>query len=213
VTATAYYARGDLVRLPSPVKRLSSWLFFPLLAVLSREQSLRLGLVPIDDERVIACLRHARGRVLDVGCGGNLFVRSYGDGVGVDVFGWSGCDQVIKDAAELPFEDASFATVSFLACVNHIWNREAALGEASRVLAPGGRLLVTMIPPKLGRFVHWLRRSHDPDQCERHLDHSHELLGMSAAEVTTLMRSAGFGRVSRKRFAFGTNSLFIGERA
>jgi ubiquinone/menaquinone biosynthesis C-methylase UbiE len=151
--------------------------------------------------------------VLDVGCGGNLFVRSYGDGVGVDVVSWAGCDQVIEDAAELPFEDASFGTVSFLACLNHISNREAALKEASRVLAPGGQLLVTMIPPMLGRFVHWLRRSHDPDQCQRHIDHSHELLGMSASQVTGLMRSAGFGPVVRKRFAFGSNSLFIGEHA
>jgi SAM-dependent methyltransferase len=183
-----------------------------VLALLSREQSLRLHLVPIDDERVIAALRNSRGRVLDIGCGSNLFVRSYGNGVGVDVVAWEGCDQVVQDAARLPFEPKSFDTVSFLACLNHIPNREAALEEAVRVLSPDGRVLVTMIPPRLGRLIHWLRERHDPDQRERHLDHAHELMGMSGAQVRGLLVAAGLGHIRRKRFCFSTNSLFIGTR-
>jgi SAM-dependent methyltransferase len=210
MTATlSYFRTRQAVAPPSAAKTLLSRLCFPLLALLSREQTLRLGLVPIDDERVLMALRHARGRVLDIGCGSNLFVGTYGDGVGVDVMAWDGCDVVLEDPAALPFDDASFDTVSFLACLNHIPNRDAVVKEAVRVLRPGGQVLVTMIPPRLGRFVHWLRRRHDPDHNERHIDHDHELLGMSPAQVDSVLAGAGLRVVERKRFVFGTNSLYL----
>jgi ubiquinone/menaquinone biosynthesis C-methylase UbiE len=157
-------------------------------------------------------LRYSRGRTLDVGCGANQFIRSYGDGIGVDIVAWRGCDQVIEDAAHLPFDDGSFETVSFLACLNHIPNREEAMREAVRVLAPDGQVLVTMIPPRLGVFIHWLRERNDPDHRQRHIDHQHELMGMSSSEVRTILHSAGLRRVRRKPFCLATNSLFIGER-
>lgn len=206
-----YFQSLDQVQIPSTVKVIASRLAFPFLSLLSREQSLRWGLTPIDDERVVMALRYVRGRVLDVGCGGNLFVRSYGDGVGVDVVHWEGCDQVIKDAAKLPFEDASFDTVSFLACLNHIPNREEALIEARRVLKPDrqGQVLLTMIPPRLGVLIHWLRGSHDADQKCRRIDHSKELLGMSSRQIRDLLSVAGFRLIRRRRFCFGTNSLYV----
>lgn len=207
-----YFRARDTVAVPPAGKRLLSRLCFPLLAVLSREQSLRLGLVPVDDERVVMALRHAWGRVLDVGCGGNLFVRSYGDGIGVDVVPWDGCDVVLDEPTRLPFDDASFDTVSFLACLNHIPEREAVMWEAARVLRPGGRVLVTMIPPRLGAFVHWLRERNDPDHRQRHIDHSCELMGMSAAHVRAVFEAAGLRMVERRRFVFGTNSLYVATR-
>lgn len=206
------YYETAIVQIPSRSKTLASRLAFPLLSLLSRERSARLGLVPIDDERVIMALTHARGRVLDIGCGANNFVRSYGNGVGVDVMRWEGCDVQIGDAARLPFRDGSFDTVSYLACLNHIPNREASVRDAFRVVRPGGRILVTMITPTLGRFIHWLRRANDPDHFQRHIDHSDELLGMSEAMVRDILEDAGFGNVVRKRFVMGFNSLYIADR-
>jgi SAM-dependent methyltransferase len=203
---------GLPIRQPSAARTLASRAMFPLLSLLSREQSVRLRLVPIDDERVIMALRYARGRVLDVGCGANNFVRSYGDGVGVDVHAWEGVDQVVKDAADLPFADGTFGTVSFLACLNHIPNRAAALGEAYRVMEPGGRLLVTMIPPGVGRFVHWLRFRNDPDHRARTIDHDHELLGMHSTHVRSLITDAGFTGLTRRRFVYGINSIYVGRK-
>jgi len=200
------------IRQPGAARTLASRLAFPLLCLLSREQSLKLGLVPIDDERVIMALRYARGRTLDVGCGANSFIRSYGDGVGVDVYPWDGVDQVVKDAADLPFDDGSFDTVSFLACLNHIPNRADALAEANRVIRPGGRLLVTMIPPATGRFVHWLRYRNDPDHRNRTIDHDHELLGMHSTHVRSLIKDAGFRNITRHRFVFGINSIYVSEK-
>ena len=209
---TPYFESRHTVTVPPLWRTALSRLAFPLLAVLSRESSLRLGLTPIDDERVIMALKHVRGRVLDIGCGSNTFVRSYGNGVGADVVNWDGCDVVLEDAANLPFPDASFDTVSYLACLNHITNRDDSVREARRVLRDGGRLLVTMIPPRIGAFVHWLRERNDPDHKQRHIDHAHELMGMSPAHVRRVLEQAGFVNIRRRRFVFGTNSIYIAEK-
>ena len=126
----SYFSNADNISVPSMFKKIRSRIAFPVLTLISREQSLAMGLTPIDDERVIMALKHTKGKVLDVGCGANNFVKSYGDGVGVDVADWKGCDVVIKDASQLPFDTASFDTVSFLACLNHIPNREDEIGRA-----------------------------------------------------------------------------------
>jgi SAM-dependent methyltransferase len=203
---------GMPIERPPAWRTLLSRLCLPLLTLLSREQSVKLGLVPLDDERVIMALRHSRGRVLDIGCGANNFVRSYKNGVGVDVFPWEGCDKVVENAAELPFDDASFETVSFLACLNHIPNRAEALKEAYRVTEPGGRVLVTMIPPLWGRFIHWIRFRNDPDHQDRDIDHDHELLGMHSTHVRSLMKDAGYEVTTQKRFVFGINCIYVGEK-
>ena len=198
---------------PRNIKKILSRIFLPILSLLSREQSLKIGLTPIDDERVIIALRHVKGRLLDVGCGANNFVRSYpGKGVGVDVYPWEGVDKVIKSAGKLPFKDGEFDTVSFLACLNHVPNRADALKEAHRVTKKDGRLLVTMIPPLWGRFIHWLRFRNDPDHQDRDIDHDHELLGMHPTHVRSLMKDAGFVNVRQKRFVFGINSIYIGDK-
>lgn len=207
-----YFATDSSIRIPSAGKTLLSRLAFPLLCLLSREQSLELGLTPIDDERVIMGLKHAKGKLLDIGCGANNFVKSYGNGVGVDVADWKGCDVVIKDAAKLPFKKGEFQTISYLACLNHIPNREESLKDAYRVLGKDGRVLVTMITPRWGKFIHWLRFRNDPDHQERHIDHDHELLGMSSKQVTDLLTVAGFKNVKRKRFVYGLNNLYIGYK-
>lgn len=207
-----YFSNADNIRVPSVYKTFLSRLMFPVLSLLSREQSLKLGLTPIDDERVIMALKHAKGRVLDIGCGANNFVHSYGNGVGVDVADWKGCDVVIKDAAKLPFKKAEFDTVSYLACLNHIPNRNESLKDAARVLKKDGRIIITMITPRMGSFIHWWRFRNDPDHQERHIDHAHELMGMSPAHIKQILAEAGFNKVKRKRFVYGMNNVYIAQR-
>jgi SAM-dependent methyltransferase len=94
----------------------------------------------------------ATGRGLDVGCADGGVARglprlvSY---VGLDYPTTAGGlygtrPQVFGDAAALPFADASFDTVMLLDVLEHVAEPEAALREAARVLAPGGRLLLTI---------------------------------------------------------------------
>ncbi len=112
----------------------------------------------------------------------------------------------------MPFKKGTFETISYLACLNHIPNRANALREAYRVMKPGGRLLVTMIPPVMGRFIHWLRFRNDPDHQDRDIDHDHELLGMHSTHVRGLMKDSGFVNITRYRFVFGINSMYVGEK-
>src|SRR5262245_46025913 len=118
-----------------------------------------------------AALPHVVGRLLDIGCGTNLLVKEYKNGLGVDVYPWPGVDLVVTDSAKLPFEPASFNTVSMLAAFNHIPNREDVIVESARILGPKGRILVTMLTPKISRVWHFIRSPWDPDQHERGMHH------------------------------------------
>jgi len=196
----------------SPLRLLLDRLAFPLLAVVSSERARRLGLTPIDDERVLACLPHCQGLLLDVGCGPNHLVRRHGRGAGVDVFPWPDID-MLCDTRRLPFPDGSFDTVAMLAVLNHIErpDRDAVLGEVRRVLRPGGRLLVTMIDPLVGQVTHWLRRTHDPDQLQRGMHHDEDP-GLWASQVKELLRRNGFLVEERRRFVYGLNNLYLAQR-
>ena len=159
--------------------------------------------------RINTVLPHVRGRLLDVGCGANQLVKRHPKGgVGVDVFQWGDVDVLIEDASRLPFEDASFDTVSIVAALNHIPNRAEALSEAGRVLRPDGRLITTMIPPRISAVWHRLRRSRDADQVERGMKPG-EVFGLKASAIRRLIADAGFTIVLERRFMVGINQLIV----
>lgn len=105
-------------------------------------------------------------RVLDMGCGAggkSLFYASCGAEhvTGVDIIPRYAEESaalsaklglsdkftfVCASADAMPFEDASFDTVIMNDFMEHISNPEAALGEAFRLLAPGGRIYVNFPP-------------------------------------------------------------------
>jgi SAM-dependent methyltransferase len=84
------------------------------------------------------------GRVLDVGCGvGHSFHRlapRVTVGVDVDAASLAGQDRktVVADMRELPFEDASFASVIASHAIEHVPNPGRAVAEVARVLKPTG---------------------------------------------------------------------------
>lgn len=164
--------------------------------------------------RIRTVLPEVRGDLLDVGCGNNELVRTYRNSGaretsrGVDVYPWAGVDQVITDAGRLPFPDASFDTVSCLAALNHIPNRSEFLKDTSRVLRPGGRFLMTMIPPRISRVWHFLRSPWDADQHERGMVEG-EVFGFSRAQVVSLLADAGFEVERVVPFMLGVNSLYV----
>lgn len=103
------------------------------------------------------CAR-ARGKTLEVAVGSGLNLPHYPDGVrltGVDLIpemlalarrraDHLGRDVELRtaDAMALPFADASFDTVACTFALCEVQDDAAALGEALRVLRPGGRLLL-----------------------------------------------------------------------
>ncbi|MFB3908250.1 MAG: class I SAM-dependent methyltransferase [Candidatus Eisenbacteria bacterium] len=154
-------------------------------------------------------LGQVRGRLLDIGCGDNRLVRSYGNGLGVDILQWGDVDLVVPDTNKIPLENESFDSVSFVACLNHIPNREAVLDEAHRLLRPGGRLIATMLSPGISRLWHRIIAPWDPDQHGRELD-AGEVWGISNDEMRRLLERHRFDVVLHRRFVL-VNNLFVAE--
>ncbi|MCL4879166.1 MAG: methyltransferase domain-containing protein [Anaerolineae bacterium] len=164
----------------------------------------------LEEERLNAVLPHIKGRLLDIGAGPNTLVNIYpGEGYGVDVFDWGGGTLVVEDTAHLPFEPHSFDTVTFVACLNHIPNRQEVLYEAARLLKPDGRVVITMIDPILGGFGHriwWYS-----EDKKRGGMREGELGGMWTKHIVELCQNAGFRLTTHTRFVYGMNNLYIFE--
>ncbi len=159
--------------------------------------------------RVKTVLPHIRGYYLDLGCGTNEVAKAYsGKGIGVDVYPWQGVDRVVEDTSKLPFKDKTFDTVSIIAALNHIPNREEVLKEINRILNDNGRMIITMIPPRFSRAWHFFRKPWDADQHERGMKEG-EVYGMSIKEIENILSEAGFEITSKKKFMFGMNNLLI----
>lgn len=94
------------------------------------------------------------GRVLDLGCGTGHSFRELAprETVGVDVEPSALADQErethVADMRELPFADASFASVLSVHSIEHVADPGRALAGIVRVLVPGGRA-VLLTPNRL----------------------------------------------------------------
>ncbi len=91
---------------------------------------------------------HARGRLLDLGCGNKpyeaLFASRVREHVGCDVVQSSGRRvDVLCPATDLPFADTSYDTVLITQVIEHVADHRAMLAEAHRVLRAGGTLIVS----------------------------------------------------------------------
>lgn len=181
------------------------------LTVLPDDVATRLGLTSLEEERIRTVWPYLQGRLLDIGAGRNRLVQRYGDGIGVDVYGWGGNALIMGDSSKLPFPDESFDTVTFLACLNHIPYREAVLGEAYRLLRPGGVVIVTMINPILGWIGHRIFWWYDPDQNERGIAEG-EVWGLWSSEVKQLLKCRVFRLLLHKRFVYSLNNLFVAKK-
>ena len=194
------------------LKFLLDRLFFPILIFLDYDTSKSIRLTPIDEERSYACLKHSRGKVLDIGCGDSRFMDTYEDGYCLDKVFIRNPRFILGDAENIPFKDKTFDTVTFIASLNHIVNREAALNEAVRILKDEGRILITMINPLIGFLAHKvIRKRCDPDQIRRHMKKG-ELLGLTGSRIKALISGAGLKIIARKSVLLYWNRLYICER-
>ncbi|MHB0915059.1 MAG: class I SAM-dependent methyltransferase [Thermoleophilia bacterium] len=93
-------------------------------------------------------------RLLDIGCGtgANLQLLSdYCETTGIDIHEEAvrysrerGLDNIfLGDGKQLPFEDEAFTHAVCCAVLQNIPDDQAAMGEAYRILAPGGYYLIT----------------------------------------------------------------------
>ena len=98
-----------------------------------------------------AVAAHARGRLIDIGCG----VKPYREMLAPHVSEHVGVDHVdtqhdasnvdlFGTAYEIPTEDATFDTALCTAVLEHLEEPERAIRECFRVLKPGGRAIYTV---------------------------------------------------------------------
>jgi SAM-dependent methyltransferase len=211
--------------IPRSTRALNAALFpFRALAVQQNDHG---PVHSLRSERFSYVAEFTVGRCLDVGCGPeNRFIRKWhNDGLGIDVFGYSGLEQtqIVEDMTQLPFDDAAFDTVTLIAALNHIEEhlRAPQLAEINRVLRPGGRVVLTMgaaaaelVVHKLVHVYHArLGTGHEDMDGERGMC-EHESFSVSPAEIQSLLNDAGFPTVHRTRFAsqWGLNSVYVGVK-
>jgi SAM-dependent methyltransferase len=111
-----------------------------------------------------------RGRVLDIGCGSSPYFLSHTyfaekfavdqlpAGAGRDGIAWHQLD--LNRHPQLPFEDRYFQAVTMLAVAEHLDPAalERLFAECHRVLAPGGRLVVTTPAVEADRLLRGMAR-------------------------------------------------------
>ena len=147
-----------------------------------------------------AMLRQGRDRLLDAGL--NL-------------------PTAICDAEALPFASGSFDLVSVAFGLRNMTHKDRALAEMNRVLRPGGRLLVldfSKIAPPLEKAYDWYSFKVLPRigklitgdaESYRYLAESIRM-HPGQAELTTMLKSAGFGHVDVHNLSAGVVALHAG---
>ncbi|HEY2353860.1 MAG TPA: class I SAM-dependent methyltransferase [Gaiellaceae bacterium] len=156
-------------------------------------------------------LAGATGRVLEIGSGTGANLGLYADGIEKLVMTEPeaamlkrlqqkareqapDADVVQAPAEALPFEEGSFDTVVSTLVLCGVGDQSKALGEAHRVLRPGGQLLflehVLSNDPDLAKFqnrMNWLNRLVVQCDCNRN---TLSAIGAAGFDVTQLEHSA-----------------------
>lgn len=167
--------------------------------------------------RVAAPWVPAGARLLDVGCADGVLIARLGEriesAVGVDPDAQarrSGRTEIRRETfpGGEPFADASFDCVALLAVLEHVPDPAALARECHRVLAPGGRVVLTVPHPLVDRILEVLMALRLLDGMEAEAHH-----GFDPAATVPVFEGAGFRTRARRRFQLGLNRLFVFERA
>lgn len=174
-------------------------------------------------ERALRGVR--RGRLLDVGCGHypyfltrSDFARRHGvdrepgpDWTARPADGITLAVADIERTPDLPFRTGTFDAVTMLAVVEHISERALGplLADIRRVLAPGGRLVITTPPPWSDPVLRVLARAGLASSTELE---EHQVT-YTPSRLRGLLEAAGFSRVRAGVFEAGLNVWASGDAA
>jgi SAM-dependent methyltransferase len=152
----------------------------------------------------------ARGPLLDVGCGGGLFLgmmrRRGFRVVGLD-FSREACSvawrhhraqATVADLEHAPFRPGSFAGITMSHVLEHLPDPCVYLAAARRLLAPDGRLVI-FVPNAASLQFHFLGRRWNGLDVPRHL------FDYRDRDVERLLETMGFEVVRRKYFSLRDN--------
>lgn len=104
----------------------------------------------LNNALAIAAQQHAKGRLIDIGCGlkpyREIFAPCVTEHVGVDhedsPHALTSVD-VLATAYKIPLDSESFDTALMVELLEHLENPQRGLAEAFRLLRPGGKLIMT----------------------------------------------------------------------
>ena len=130
---------------------------------------------------------------------------------------------LVCDAEQLPFGDASFDRVCVAFGLRNMTHKDQALREMSRVLKPGGKLLVlefSKVAPPLAPMYDWYsfevlpRLGHWVAGDEASYRYLAESIRMhpDQSQLKTLMQQNGFAHVDIHNLSFGVVALHVGIR-
>ena len=152
-------------------------------------------------------------RILDIGCHQGEFLEKLGTAIGPS----AGLDPlalpretpryrlVAKPFAEpVDFPDRSFDAITLLATLEHIHDKAPLAREARRLLAPGGRLIMTVPSPRVDDIVHTLVRLGLADGMS--LEEHH---GFQPGDTRAIFETAGLQLEAHVTFQLGLNHLFV----
>jgi ubiquinone/menaquinone biosynthesis C-methylase UbiE len=152
-----------------------------------------------------------RDQILDVGCGSGRIIVDLPNAVGLDIvhrkLRWlrSHHRMVVRGSADqLPFPDATFQTIVCSEVIEHIPDRPEVLGEMTRVLRPGG-ILILGTPDysrRLWRTIEWIYGKVLPDAyADEHITH------FTGASLARRLREAGY-EILQQRYLMGSVVIF-----
>ena len=109
---------------------------------------------------------------------------------------------------DLDAEPGSFDCITALAVLEHVREPDAFAAACHRLLAPGGRVVLTVPHPLVDRIVDLLialRLADGMDFDEHH--------GFDVERTRPIFEAAGFRTVAARTFQLGLNRLFVFEKA
>jgi 2-polyprenyl-3-methyl-5-hydroxy-6-metoxy-1,4-benzoquinol methylase len=158
-------------------------------------------------------------RVCDVGCGLDAgFLRYAGlrvrFGVGLDdqlSSGGAAHPPMVRAniTARLPLQREKFDHVVMLAVLEHLPNPEPVLGEAFRLLVPGGSLILTWPQGMIDPFLHTLHRMGIVSDEMESQEHQKRI---PVDALVRMLEQIGFRQMMHRRFEFGLNNLLVAVR-
>ncbi len=152
----------------------------------------------------------AEGPVLDVGCGGGLFLKMMRErgyrGVGLDFslsaagVAWevNNVPTVCASLAHAPFADGSVAAITMFHVLEHLYDPSAYLQAASELLEPNGRLIIQTPNASSWQFL-LLGERWRGIEAPRHLWH------FKARDLEILLDRCGYEVVRTRHFSLRDN--------
>lgn len=155
-------------------------------------------------------------RLLDLGCFDRVLLERVAPrvkrAVGIDPLAThykQGNVEVMKAAipGDHPFHAGEFDCITMLAVLEHIIDKKTLASECFRLLAPAGRVVITVPHPRVDDILEVLHKLRIIDGMSLEEHHGYDI-----RETPSIFTAAGLKLHTRRSFELGLNWLFVFEK-